>query len=446
MLIAAPSGRDAPVLAELLGAAGFSTRTCPTSAALCHELVAGAAVAVITRETLVDAADRLCRVLSGQPEWSDLPLIVLASAALPHHEADSLVDQVRDCANTVVLERPVSGRVLLSAVGAACRARLRQYQVRDELVRRHRAEHALARSEARYRTLYENAPLAYQSLDAHGRLQDVNPAWQAALGYRRDEVLGRWFGDLLDTESSERFSEMFKRLAEKGEHHGAEYRMIRRDGSHLDVALEERAGYGGDGALVETYAVLRDITLEKQYVTHLEHMARHDPLTGLPNRGLLMDRLAQAMARLERRAGLIAVVYADLDGFKAVNDRLGHAAGDQLLKEVTGRMAQVLRNADTLARVGGDELAALLLDLPDRESTFGLLDRLLGAASAPVRVDLAEIKISASLGVAFFPQARAVDMDDLLRQADHAMYGAKQAGGNRYRVYQDIPDAMSAGS
>jgi diguanylate cyclase (GGDEF)-like protein len=134
----------------------------------------------------------------------------------------------------------------------------------------------------------------------------------------------------------------------------------------------------------------------------------------------------------------LAVVYIDLDGFKAINDRYGHDAGDQLLVAVARQMQEVLREGDTLARMGGDEFAAILINVPGIAACAQLLDRLLGAAAKPLQVGDHRLQVSASLGVTFYPQTGEVDGDQLLRQADHALYQAKQAGKKRYRIYDCV--------
>ncbi|WP_346014591.1 two-component system response regulator [Thiocystis violacea] len=176
-----------------------------------------------------------------------------------------------------------------------------------------------------------------------------------------------------------------------------------------------------------------------------ERLAHYDALTGLPNRLLLADRLHQAMVQIQRRKQHLAVVYLDLDGFKRVNDSHGHAVGDELLKAVAERMKQVVRKGDTLARLGGDEFVALLLDLQDKDASVPLLERLLAAAAAAVTLGDLVMQVSASLGVAFYPQPDDVDADQLLRQADRAMYQAKLTGKNRYHLFDHEDDRLARG-
>jgi diguanylate cyclase (GGDEF)-like protein len=179
----------------------------------------------------------------------------------------------------------------------------------------------------------------------------------------------------------------------------------------------------------------------KQHRDQLEHMAHFDALTNLPNRALLADRMQQAMAQAQRRGQRIAVVYLDLDGFKAINDRHGHNAGDKLLVVLAKRMKLALREGDTLARLGGDEFGAILIDLTaDTATSVPTLTRLLNAAAQPAQVDGIELQVSASVGVTFYPQPQVLDADQLLRQADQAMYQAKVAGKNRYHFFDAVQD------
>jgi diguanylate cyclase (GGDEF)-like protein len=167
----------------------------------------------------------------------------------------------------------------------------------------------------------------------------------------------------------------------------------------------------------------------------LQHIAHHDTLTALPNRLLLGDRLHQAMAQMQRRGQSLALVYLDLDGFKEINDRHGHDVGDELLIAVAQRLKAALREGDSLARIGGDEFVAVLVDLEQAEDCAPVLDRLLLAASDPVTAGNGQVlQVSASIGVTFYPQDD-VDADKLMRHADHAMYLAKQSGRNRYHFF-----------
>ncbi|MDP1619805.1 MAG: diguanylate cyclase, partial [bacterium] len=177
----------------------------------------------------------------------------------------------------------------------------------------------------------------------------------------------------------------------------------------------------------------------------LEHIAHYDALTALPNRVLLADRLQQAMAQTHRRGDLLAVAYLDLDSFKDVNDNHGHDAGDQLLMVMAARMKETLREGDTLARLGGDEFIVVLTGLDNIEACLPMIERLLLAAAQPVQLDGILLQVSASLGVTFYPQTEVTGPDQLLRQADQAMYQAKLAGKNRYHVFDAEQDRSARG-
>ena len=223
--------------------------------------------------------------------------------------------------------------------------------------------------------------------------------------------------------------------------HGAtdyhsEHRLLRMDGQVLWVQdrgqVVERDERGQPLRIVGSFS---DISVQRAHQSHLEYMANYDTLTGLPNRVLLRERMKHAMAQSRRRQLQLAVVYLDLDGFKAINDRHGHAVGDRLLSALSAQFGACLRAADTMARLGGDEFVALLVDLPDPGAALPLVQRLLDAASSPIDIDGVAMRVSASVGVTMYPQVEEPDGDQLLRQADQAMYSAKMSGKNRYHLF-----------
>jgi diguanylate cyclase (GGDEF)-like protein len=193
--------------------------------------------------------------------------------------------------------------------------------------------------------------------------------------------------------------------------------------------------------------VSRDITIHietqqelQDKKTRLEHVASHDNLTGLPNRTLLADRLNQTMAQVRRRGDQIAVAYIDLDGFKEINDNYGHDTGDLFLVALAHRLRDILREGDTIARLGGDEFVAVLVDLHDSKDSIPLLERMLSTTAQPVHLGELRLRVSASIGVTFYPQKEDADADQLLRQADRAMYKAKVTGKNRYNFFETEKD------
>lgn len=226
---------------------------------------------------------------------------------------------------------------------------------------------------------------------------------------------------------------MWHELLENG-HWTGEMWNRRKSGEVFAEMLTISAVYAADKVIQNYVALFTDITSMKEHQRELEHIAHFDALTGLPNRILLGDRLHQAMAQSQRRNQPLAVVFVDLDGFKTVNDTHGHKVGDELLIIVSQRMRSVLREGDTLARIGGDEFVAVLVDLEMPQDWQQLISRLLEAASAPVQISDFEVNVSASIGVTLYPDDDA-DADILMRHADQAMYLAKQAGKNCYRLF-----------
>ncbi len=178
-----------------------------------------------------------------------------------------------------------------------------------------------------------------------------------------------------------------------------------------------------------------DITKQKAHTEQLEYIAHFDALTGLPNRVLLADRLAQAMKYTLRLQQKLAVVFLDLDGFKDINDTYGHDTGDKLLITLSTKMKTILREGDTIARLGGDEFVAVLVDVNNTDDCTLLLNRLLNACAQPIKINQKILKVSASIGSTFYPQKHDVDADQLLRQADQAMYHAKLSGKNRFHYF-----------
>lgn len=274
----------------------------------------------------------------------------------------------------------------------------------------------------------------------NGTILDVNEAFTKISGYSRGEVIGR-NPKMLGSDRRDRslYDAMWRGLTEHG-HWTGEIPNRRKDGARFVALVTISAVHDERGRLTRYVAIYSDITPIKEHQRQLEYVAHYDALTGLPNRVLLSDRLQQAMVRAARASRWLAVVYLDLDGFKLVNDAYGHAVGDRLLACLAEHMRDALREGDTLARLGGDEFVAVLPDLPDTDACLPILGRLHAAAARAVRVDGEALRVTASLGVTFYPRAEEADADQLLRQADQAMYQAKVAGKNRYHIFDAEQD------
>jgi diguanylate cyclase (GGDEF)-like protein/PAS domain S-box-containing protein len=306
-----------------------------------------------------------------------------------------------------------------------------------DITERKQAEEALQL----YANVFSHAREGVMIADADSNILDVNDAFTRLTGYSRDELLGKNPRVLSSgRQDAEFYVVMWRDLLEHGYWSGEVWNR-RKDGEVYAEMKTISAVRDTQGHIKSYVALCSDITPLKEHAKQLEHIAHYDALTGLPNRVLLADRLSQAMIQAQRRGRLLAVAFIDLDGFKAVNDNFGHDAGDQLLISVASRMKQTLRDGDTLSRIGGDEFIAVLLDLVDIEASIPMLSRMLAAAAEPVQVDGHLLQVSASLGVTFFPQAEDVEADQLQRQADQAMYQAKQAGKNRYYIFDAEQDS-----
>jgi diguanylate cyclase (GGDEF)-like protein len=203
---------------------------------------------------------------------------------------------------------------------------------------------------------------------------------------------------------------------------------------YKSIKIPFMSSKGEHQILVIAYDITKQIEQQKK----LDQMAHYDALTNLPNRVTLTERIEKAMAQTIRRKELIAIAYIDLDGFKEVNDTYGHTVGDSLLKILAVKMTHLMRKGDTVARVGGDEFVAILLDFSDKEMVNSFLNRFLETIAEPLKIDGLEVKISASIGVTFYPQAKEMSSEQLINEADQAMYQAKISGKNRSVFFEEL--------
>ncbi len=278
-----------------------------------------------------------------------------------------------------------------------------------------------------------------------GTIIDVNAAFSRITGYSHDEIMGKTPCLLRSGRQDQAYyAAMWEALLTQGYWYGEIWN--RRKNGEVYAEMQTISAVRDAQGHVKHYVVLfSDITAIKTHQDYLEYLANYDALTTLPNRVLLADRLRQAMVQSQRHKQLLAVAFLDFDGFKDINDHYGHEVGDQLLIALSGRMKQALREGDTLARIGGDEFVAVLVDLVDIDTCVPMLTRLLAAAAEAVQLGDITLQISASLGVTFYPQAEDLDADQLQRQADQAMYKAKQAGKNRYYIFDTEADRSIRG-
>ncbi|WP_438971774.1 putative bifunctional diguanylate cyclase/phosphodiesterase [Methylophaga sp.] len=288
-------------------------------------------------------------------------------------------------------------------------------------------------------SVFTNARESITITDADGTIIDVNDTFTSVTGYSREEVIGKNSRLLKSGKQSARFyDELWNSLLKDGHWYGEIWNR-RKNGEVYPEMKTISAIRDEDGITTHYVALCTEVTQMKKNQEQLEHIAHFDLLTSLPNRTVLEDRLNQAIAQCRRKKLTLAVAFLDLDGFKWVNDTFGHEVGDELLIAVSHKMKEVLREGDTLARIGGDEFVAVLVDLDKVEDCQPVLERLLAATADPVTVDEKILKVSSSIGVTLYPDDD-VDADHLIRHADQAMYIAKQAGKNRYHLFNTEQD------
>jgi diguanylate cyclase (GGDEF)-like protein/PAS domain S-box-containing protein len=311
------------------------------------------------------------------------------------------------------------------------------------------AEDTTQRREAEERlhlaaSVFTHASEGITITDTDGNILEVNDAFTRITGYSREEVLGK-NPRILNSgrQGREFYTDMWNQLVTKG-HWSGEIWNRAKDGHVFAEMLTISAVPDTSGKTQQYVAMFSDISPMKEQERKLEHIAHHDLLTGLPNRVLVADRLHQAMAQAHRRGRSVAILCLDLDNFRPVNDLHGHNTGDELLTAVTTRMSLALREGDTLGRMGGDEFV-VVMELGSIEESTPLIEAFLDAVAEPVVVGELELQVSASAGVAFFPQVEDVDADQLLRQADQAMYRAKIEGKNRYHIFDPHEDRSVRG-
>lgn len=288
-------------------------------------------------------------------------------------------------------------------------------------------------------SVFSNAHDGIVIANAERIILDVNRAFSRITGFQADEIIGeRLLIEGSDTHPPSFFESLWDDLNTYGFWRG-EINSTHRNGHTRTDLVSLSAVRDARGLLTHYVAIFSDITTLKEIQKKYEHLAYHDALTGLPNRSLLYDRIQQGLARLERQGGHVAICFIDLDNFKPVNDTLGHQIGDQLLIEVSQRLADSLRGGDSVARLGGDEFALVLCDLKDTKEVREILSRLLTRLSQPYRISNNTISLSASIGYTVAP-ADSGDPDTLLRHADQAMYVSKQSGRNQYSLFDTAHD------
>jgi diguanylate cyclase (GGDEF)-like protein/PAS domain S-box-containing protein len=289
---------------------------------------------------------------------------------------------------------------------------------------------ALRSETARAKAVMDTAAEGIITIDERGVIESFNPAAEHMVGYEASEMLGKNVSILMPAPHASAHDGYIARYLRTGEAHvigkAREFSALRKDGTELPIELNlTEIRFEGERYFT---AIIRDVAERKQAEEEIRRLAHYDGLTGLPNRRLFYDRLVQAIALAKRNRHELALLYLDLDGFKSVNDALGHDAGDELLKSVAQRIGQRLRESDTVARIGGDEFTVLLPSINSRNDTAKVAEKIISALSTSFSLSnpTQEVRIGVSIGIAIYP-TDAGDMDALVKAADIAMYNAKRS-------------------
>ncbi|GLH72990.1 hypothetical protein GETHLI_14920 [Geothrix limicola] len=294
----------------------------------------------------------------------------------------------------------------------------------------------------------EQSPVSVIITDTRGVIQYVNPKFTQLMGYTAEEAIGKTpriiKGEFL---SREFYQEMWKTILAGNEWHGV-FNNRTKSGDLVWEVASISPIRDDNGVITHFVGIKEDITEIKRLQGQLEHLARHDQLTGLPNRFLFNDRLQQALLQAKRRGTRFAVLFLDLDEFKEVNDTLGHDAGDAVLVAAAERMSHCIRESDTLARMGGDEFTMLLTEVQGRENVERIATTILASLAEPILVGEQACAVGVSIGIALYP-GHGETADALLSKADKALYEVKRQGRNGFRfasggLNPGAPSACSA--
>jgi len=305
-----------------------------------------------------------------------------------------------------------------------------------DITERKQAEEALRISENTFKLLFENSPEYTYRISPEGIICDINNAALEALGYDRDDLVGKPLMTIYASESLPKARELLEKWRKTGKLQNEELVILSKSGGRRTILLSVGAVRDIRGNILHSISVQRDITERKLMEQKLEEMATHDYLTGLPNRVLLLDRFKIAAALARRNKARLAVMSLDLDKFKSINDTLGHDAGDQVLKTVGTRLTGIIRASDTAARIGGDEFILVMLETNHMEDATVIAQKILDSFTEPLLIDGHQLRLSTSIGIAIYPED-AEDLETLTKKSDAALYYAKGHGRNQFKFYGD---------
>lgn len=298
----------------------------------------------------------------------------------------------------------------------------------------------LEKSQNQLQAIIHNAMDGIIMINDSGKIQGFNPAAEQIFGYSRQDVIGKNVKLLMPEPARSEHDAYIKRYKQTGQSRmlgirGREVIAVRKNGEHFPMELS--ASEMVLGGLRYFVGIARDITERKLAEQKIAHLAHYDYLTDLPNRALFLNGLEHSILLAKRNNHKVAVLFLDLDGFKRVNDTLGHEAGDLLLREVSKRLKKVIRCSDAVARLGGDEFTFVLDNIGSDENASLMANKIIDALSESFDLKGQRCHVGGSIGISIFPDD-SKDIETLIKQADDAMYLAKQSGKNTYRFYRDV--------
>ncbi|RLP55089.1 MAG: diguanylate cyclase [Ketobacter sp.] len=319
-----------------------------------------------------------------------------------------------------------------------------------DISHRKEAEAALRRAHELTQSIVDNSPFSIIATDVEGYILAASPALEALLLYNKDELVGQGnalqfhLKDELETRAAELSSELSENImpcfsvlvekANRGVVESQKWSYVRKDGSVVPVSLTVTLLRTEDDVVTGYLLVAYDITEQLRANERIQHIAHHDQLTGLPNRMLLQDRLSTSLKRIKRFGKQVGIMLLDLDRFKQINDSLGHAVGDELLIAMAQRMSSVVRESDTVSRLGGDEFVIILPDLSSVDDAVMICNKVVEAIRLPLTIGEHLLNVTTSVGLSVAPD-HGMDMDALIKNADIAMYNAKQEGRDGFKLY-----------
>ncbi len=308
-----------------------------------------------------------------------------------------------------------------------------------DITERKQMEESILQSEERYRTILEEMADSYYEVDLAGHFTFVNDTMCRQLGYSREELMGASFRINVVKEDIDYIYKAFDQIYKTGDpKRNIAYRIHHRDGTIRFVENSAFPMRNREGVIIGFRGIGRDVTERRLTEEKIQYLATHDFLTELPNRMMFGHLLHQAVQTAKRYQKQFAVLFIDLDGFKEINDRMGHEAGDRLLKEIAARLKNNLRAADVAARMGGDEFVLLMEEVTDSASVATVARKINDGIAQPFIIHGLEQRITASIGISLYPND-GQDGQTLLTRADQAMYAAKAKGKNHYQFYAEHP-------